>query len=80
MATASRSTHQGVGQLGDFPAFEWRLVSLSRLAVLVGVVAAFVAAALPDLIRRFTNLVCFGRWPIDRPAREHVGSEATEVS
>ncbi len=64
MASASRSTHPGVGELGDFTTSDRRLVVLSLFAVVVGVVAAFVAAALYDLIGLFTNLFYFGRWSI----------------
>lgn len=55
------SEHRGVDQLGDFTTSDRRLVSLSVLAVVVGVAGALVAAALYDLIGLFTNVLYFGR-------------------
>lgn len=62
--TARPMVHRGVDQLGDFTTSDRRMVWLSLLAVIVGVVGAFVAAALYDLIGFFTNLFYFGRLSI----------------
>src|ERR1700704_6410503 len=47
--------------LGDFTT-TWRVVPISLLATVIGVVCAFVALALLRLIGLFTNLFYFGRW------------------
>jgi CIC family chloride channel protein len=56
--------HLGADQLGDFTTSDRRMVSISVLAILVGVIGALVAAALYDLIGFFTNLFYFGRLSI----------------
>jgi chloride channel protein, CIC family len=48
-------------ELGDFTA-TWRVLPISLLALVIGVVCAFVALALLRLIGLFTNLFYFGRW------------------
>ena len=48
-------------ELGDFTT-TWRVVPISLLATVIGVVCAFVALALLRLIGLFTNLFYFGRW------------------
>jgi chloride channel protein, CIC family len=48
-------------ELGDFTA-TWRVFPISLLALVIGVVCAFVALALLRLIGLFTNLFYFGRW------------------
>jgi chloride channel protein, CIC family len=53
--------HIGVAQLGDFTDSDRRMVTISLLAIIVGVIGALVAAALYDLIGFFTNLFYFGR-------------------
>ncbi len=58
------SSHLGAGQLGDFTTSDRRMVTISALAVVVGLMAALVAAALYDLIGLFTNLFYFGRLSI----------------
>ena len=45
--------------LGDFTA-NWRLCPITFLAMIIGVVCAFVALALLRLIGLFTNLFYFG--------------------
>jgi chloride channel protein, CIC family len=49
------------GALGDFTT-TWRVVPITLLAILIGVVGAFVALALLRLIGLFTNLFFYGRW------------------
>jgi chloride channel protein, CIC family len=49
------------GALGDFTT-TWRVVPIALLAILIGVIGAFVALALLRLIGLFTNLFFFGRW------------------
>jgi CIC family chloride channel protein len=60
--------------LGDFTT-TWRVVPISLLAVVIGVVCAFVALALLRLIALFTNLFYFGRWSTTMvsPAGNHLG-------
>jgi CIC family chloride channel protein len=48
-------------ELGDFTA-TWRLCPITLLAMVIGVVCAFVALALLRLIGLFTNLFYFGHW------------------
>jgi CBS domain-containing protein len=48
-------------ELGDFSA-TWRVFPVSLLALVIGVICAFVALALLRLIGLFTNLFYFGRW------------------
>jgi chloride channel protein, CIC family len=61
-------------ELGDFTA-TWRLCPISLLAMIIGVVCAFVALALLRLIGLFTNLFYFGRWSASlvSPAGNHLG-------
>ena len=63
--SAARSTTtegaKATDELGDFTT-TWRLVPISSLAIVIGVVCAFVALALLRLIGLFTNLFYFGRW------------------
>jgi H+/Cl- antiporter ClcA len=63
------------GQLGDFTTTR-RVVPLSALAVVIGVVAAYVALALLKLIGLFTNLFFFQRWStaLASPADAHLGA------
>jgi chloride channel protein, CIC family len=60
--------------LGDFTA-TIRLLPISGLAMVIGVLAAFVALALLRLIGLFTNLFYFGRWStaLVSPAGNHLG-------
>ena len=50
-----------VDRLGDFPGANRRVVLIAFLAVGIGIVAAFIAAALLYLIGFFTNLFYYGR-------------------
>ena len=61
-------------ELGDFTT-TWRVVPISLLAMVIGVVCAFVALALLRLIGVFTNLFYFGRWntAMVSPADNHLG-------
>jgi chloride channel protein, CIC family len=52
---------EAVNQLGDFTTTQ-RVISLSAIALVIGVLNAFVALALLKLIGLFTNLVFFQRW------------------
>src|SRR5580693_3431101 len=60
--------------LGDFTTTA-RLLPISGLALLIGVVASFVALALLRLIGLFTNLFYYGRWStaLVSPAGNHLG-------
>jgi CIC family chloride channel protein len=61
-------------ELGDFTT-TWRVIPISLLAMVIGVVCAFVALALLRLIGLFTNLFYFGRWStaLVSPAGNHLG-------
>ncbi|MFZ0797637.1 MAG: chloride channel protein [Terriglobales bacterium] len=61
-------------ELGDFTT-TWRVVPISLLALVIGVVCAFVALALLRLIGLFTNLFYFGRWntALVSPVGNHLG-------
>src|SRR5713226_9547088 len=61
-------------ELGDFTTTA-RLLPISALAVVIGVLAAFVALALLRLIGLFTNLFYFGRWSstMVSPVGNHLG-------
>src|SRR5579864_8830999 len=56
-----RNVHRGVGQLGDFTTVDRRFIFMSIAAVIVGIVASFVAVLLLALIGFFTNLFYYGR-------------------
>jgi CIC family chloride channel protein len=60
--------------LGDFTT-TWQVVPISLLAMVIGVVCAFVALALLRLIGLFTNLFYFGRWStaMVSPVGNHLG-------
>ena len=53
--------HQGVHELGDFTTVNRRLVFISLLGVITGIVSAFVAVILLALIGFFTNLFYYER-------------------
>jgi chloride channel protein, CIC family len=69
---ASQKTHHP--ELGDFTT-TWRVLPISALAIVIGVVCAYVALALLRLIGLFTNLFYFGRWStaMVSPAGNHLG-------
>jgi CIC family chloride channel protein len=60
--------------LGDFTT-TLRILPISGLAVVIGIICAFVALALLRLIGLFTNLFYFGRWntALVSPAGNHLG-------
>jgi CIC family chloride channel protein len=61
-------------ELGDFTT-SLRVLLISALAILIGVICAFVALVLLRLIGLFTNLFYFGRWNTSMvsPAGNHLG-------
>ena len=71
---ANRTPHKHNEELGDFTT-TWRVVPISCLAMVIGVICAFVALALLRLIGLFTNLFYFGRWStaMVSPAGNHLG-------
>jgi CIC family chloride channel protein len=60
--------------LGDFTTTR-RVIPISALAMVIGLICAFVALALLRLIGLFTNLFYFGRWSTSlvSPAGNHLG-------
>jgi chloride channel protein, CIC family len=66
--------HNRNEELGDFTT-TLRVVPISLLAMVIGVVCAFVALALLRLIGLFTNLFYYGRWSMAlvSPAGNHLG-------
>ncbi|HEY6252667.1 MAG TPA: chloride channel protein [Candidatus Angelobacter sp.] len=60
--------------LGDFTT-TWRVLPISGLAIVIGVVSAYVALALLRLIGFFTNLFFYGRarTTLVSPAEHHLG-------
>ncbi len=60
--------------LGDFTATR-RMIPIAGIAIVVGLLATFVARFLLDLISLFTNLFYFGRFSLDAasPADHHLG-------
>jgi CIC family chloride channel protein len=60
--------------LGDFTTTR-RVIPISALAMVIGLICAFVALALLRLIGLFTNLFYFGRWntSLVSPAGNHLG-------
>src|ERR1022692_5305465 len=61
-------------KLGDFTSTP-RMITISGMAIFIGLVSAFVAVALLKLIGLFTNLFFFGRWSaaLVSPAGNHLG-------
>ncbi len=61
-------------KLGDFTCTP-RVLTISGLAIFIGLVSAFVALGLLKLIGLFTNLFFFGRWSaaLVSPAGNHLG-------
>lgn len=59
----------------QFRPLDGRVLWISIVAVLLGVVVSFVARALTGLIGLFTNLAFYGRWSFDfsSPAENHLG-------
>jgi CIC family chloride channel protein len=61
-------------ELGDFTTTR-RVVPIAALAIVIGVLASFVALALLRMIGLFTNLFFFQRWSLElsSPADHHLG-------
>src|SRR5215472_11408827 len=61
-------------ELGDFTT-TWRVLPISLLAMVIGVICAFVALALLRLIGLFTHLFYYGEWggSLVSPAGNHLG-------
>jgi H+/Cl- antiporter ClcA/predicted transcriptional regulator len=62
-------------KLGDFTT-TFRILPISLLAMIIGILCAYVALALLRLIGLFTNLFYFGRWntALVSPANNHLGA------
>jgi H+/Cl- antiporter ClcA len=65
----------GVDALGDFATADRGMILISAMAVVVGLVGAFIAAALLDLIGFFTNIFFYGRVSLSlvSPATNQLG-------
>ncbi len=65
----------GVRKLGDFPTTNRRMFFVGSVAIVIGAVGAFIAAALLDLIGFFTNLFFYGRFSFSfaSPALNQLG-------
>lgn len=81
MKQSGNSTHESLkhsvptsATLGDFTT-TWRVIPISALAIVIGVVSAYVALALLRLIGFFTNLFFYGRAQTNlvSPAGHHLG-------
>jgi CIC family chloride channel protein len=72
--TKRDKSHNRNEELGDFTT-TLRVVPISLLAMVIGVVCAFVALALLRLIGLFTNLFYYGRWntAMVSPAGNYLG-------
>ncbi len=77
---AVHKTNRSWDTLGDFT-ITARVLPISALALIIGVLASFVALALLRLIGLFTNLFYFGRWSTSlvSPAGNHLGIFAVLV-
>ena len=73
-------SENGSARLGDFTT-SLRVIPISVLAIVVGVISSFVALALLRLIGLFTNLFYFQRWSaaLVSPAGNHLGFWAVLV-
>ena len=60
-AVSNLGNHEALGKLGDFTTGP-RVILISGMAIVIGVVSAFIALILLRLIGLFTNLFFFGRW------------------
>ena len=70
----AQNVSQRSEELGDFTT-TWRVLPISLLAMVIGVLCAFVALVLLRLIGLFTNLFYFGRWStaMVSPVGNHLG-------
>lgn len=77
MKRDTKRVHRGVDQLSDFTTVNRRLFKISLLGVVVGIISAFVAVALLELINFFTNLFFYGKLQFSlkliSPAENHLG-------
>ncbi|HLL80210.1 MAG TPA: chloride channel protein [Ktedonobacteraceae bacterium] len=66
--------HEALGKLGDFTTSP-RVILISLMAIVIGIISAFVALILLRLIGLFTNLFFFQRWgtALVSPAGNHLG-------
>ena len=73
-ASLIKHTVTPVEELGDFTT-TWRVLPISALAIVIGVLSAYVALFLLRLIGLCTNLFFYGRWRTDlvSPAGNHLG-------
>jgi CIC family chloride channel protein len=72
--TARKNKVVDLSHLGDFTATP-RLIGISAMAIVIGVIGAYVAFALLRLIGLFTNLFFYQRWStaLVSPAGNHLG-------
>ena len=73
-ALGNLGNHEALGKLGDFTASP-RVITISIMAIGIGVLSAFIALILLRLIGLFTNLFFFQRWStaLVSPAGNHLG-------
>ncbi len=73
-ALGNLGNHEELGKLGDFTT-DTRVILISIMAIVIGVISAFVALILLRLIGLFTNLAFFGRWStaLVSPVGNHLG-------
>lgn len=66
--------HEALGKLGDFTTGP-RMIVISFMAIIIGIISAFVALILLRLIGLFTNIFFFQRWgtALVSPAGNHLG-------
>jgi len=69
-----RDPHPVLSELGDFTTTP-RVIAISAIAVVIGVIASYIALVLLKLIGLFTNLFFFQRWntSLVSPAGNHLG-------
>src|ERR1700745_2607369 len=72
--------HEALGKLGDFTSPP-RMLLISGLAIVIGIISAFVALILLRLIGLFTNLFFFQRWStaLVSPADHQLGLAVVAV-
>ena len=66
--------HEALGKLGDFTTTP-RMLLISGLALIIGIISGFVALILLKLIGLFTNLFFYQRWntALSSPSGNHLG-------
>ncbi|HEY8062045.1 MAG TPA: chloride channel protein [Gemmatimonadales bacterium] len=72
--TQAAAKHTVADELGDFTT-TWRVIPISLLAIVIGLISTGVAVVLLRLIALFTNLFFFQRWStaLVSPAGNHLG-------